>query len=470
MAATALREHLGKDLQATELLEVTLRRADSVSETLNPFVHRLDERAMEAAKESDLRIRTGDARSLEGLPMTVKDTLWVQGVESADGSRARSGFVPPATDVAVRRAEQAGAVIFAKTTNPELCYFGYSRSDLNGETANPWDLQRTAGGSSAGAAAALAAGVGPLALGTDGGGSLRIPAAFCGAATHKPTNGAVPYWPDLSAWPTLSVIGPMARSVTDLLMLFNVIAGHEEADLFSAPETSPKSVRDGLADAVLAFDVDRGGSIPIEPYVRELFGTVIEELRTGGATMVAEAPDRPESGVATWLTVATAEARAAHKREFEEHSQLLGEDARTFLAMGDEVTGQGLARAQRARSEIHVAYARFFEETGADVLLTPALGLAAFASDTLCPAYVDGVPIERPYDDWQGHLWDANLAGLPAAVVPIGLAGPNLPIGMQIVGRRFDDATVLARALAIEDLLGLEMRPPSLTSQAAPRA
>jgi Asp-tRNA(Asn)/Glu-tRNA(Gln) amidotransferase A subunit family amidase len=219
-----------------------------------------------------------------------------------------------------------------------------------------------------------------------------------------------------------------------------------------------------LAQTTLAVDVDRGASIPIEPYVRELFDRVIEEVRATGATVLAERPDRSDSGVAAWLPIAAAEARAAHSREFEDHPHLLGEDARAFLTIGDHVTGRELAAAQRARAAIHSSYAEFFGETDADVLLTPALGLTAFGLDTLCPAEVAGVPIARPYDDWQGHLWDANLAGLPATVIPIGLAGSNLPIGMQIVGRRFGDAMVLARALAIEDLLGLDLRPPPLPS------
>src|SRR5262249_28316141 len=154
------------------------------------------------------------------------------------------------------------------TTNPEFCLYGYSVSKLNGPTRNPWDLDRTAGGSSSGAAVALAGGIGPLALGSDGGGSLRIPAAFCGGPAHKPTNGLVPYWPQAAAWPTLSVIGPMARRAGDLLMLLRVISGHHEADFHSAANTSQLSDSGALRNLRAAISVDRGGTIPIEPDVR----------------------------------------------------------------------------------------------------------------------------------------------------------------------------------------------------------
>jgi Asp-tRNA(Asn)/Glu-tRNA(Gln) amidotransferase A subunit family amidase len=460
LGATELRARLGKELSATELIEQTLERATLADEAINPFVHMLEERAYAAAAESDRRFAAGEARPLEGLPLTVKDTLWMEGIESADGSRARAGFVPSDTDLAVSRAQEAGAVIFAKTTNPELCYFGYSTSDLNGDTANPWDTTRTAGGSSSGAAAALAFGAGPLALGTDAGGSLRIPATFCGVAALKPTTGIVPNWPGLQPFPTLSVTGPMARHAADLELLLDVIAGYAPHDLSSLPCEPFPGPRDGVSELRVVVDVDRGGRIPIEPYARSAFERVLEELRAAGATVVGDRPDHGINAAEDWLTIAGAYARATHAPEYEAEPCLLGDEARIFLEFGETVGSLALARAERSRGDVHASYSAMLERNDADVFLTPALGLVAFGLDVVSPSHVDGVEIERPYDDWSGHIWDASLAGIPACVIPIGLDDDSgLPIGLQLMGRRFDDKRVLAAASAIEALLALDLRP-----------
>ncbi len=449
-------------LSAVELLEATLAAARSLDPRLKPFVHLLDENALHAARESDRRLRAGSARALEGLPLTVKDSLWLEGIETADGSRAREGWLAPATDVAVARAQAAGAVIFAKTANPELCLFGYTASELNGASANPWDLSRTPGGSSGGAAAALAARVGPLALGSDGGGSLRIPAAFCGVAAHKPTFGLVPYWPDVPAWPTLSVIGPLAREVRDLELLLGVIAGPEPADPYSSSAPAQPDASPSLAGLRVIADVDRAGAVPIEPAVRETFDAVIGELRKAGVSVVVEHGPPRESHVREWLTIASSDARAAFAAELADSAELLGEDTRDFLAWAERLSATELAAAERARIEIAAAYAELFARTEATAILGPALGLEAFGLDTQCPREVAGVRIERPYDDWQGHLWDANLAGLPACVIPMGLGPAGLPLGLQIMGPRLSDWRILAFARAVEQVLALDLGPPAL--------
>ncbi len=461
LGACELRALLAeRQLSACELLDSTLAAAARLDPRLRPFVHVLEDRARAQAAESDRRLRSGGARRLEGLPLSVKDSLWLAGVESADGSRAREGHIAQATSVAVARAEDAGAVVFAKSANPEFCLFGYTSSELYGASANPWNADRTPGGSSGGAAAALAAGIGPLALGSDGGGSLRIPAAFCGVAAHKPTHGLVPSWPDLPPWPTLSVIGPMARQAGDLELLLEVIAGYEPADPFSLPVKPAAPTRTGLSELCLAVDVDRGATVPIEPDVRTCFDGVLERLRDAGASLLSEGVERTDSGVREWLAIATTDASAAYASELAGDRRLLGADTRAFLGLAERIGGLELAEAQRARAQVAAAYAEFFGRTGAAAILTPALGLEAFGVDTECPTEVAGVEIERPYDDWQGHLWDSNLAGLPACVIPMGLGDEGLPVGLQIVGPRFCDRQVIAIAIAIEKLLALELRAP----------
>jgi Asp-tRNA(Asn)/Glu-tRNA(Gln) amidotransferase A subunit family amidase len=201
LSALELRAALTRrELSAAEALEAVLDRADAIEGPLNPFAVRLDDRARRAAAKADAALARGDAGPLCGLPLTIKDSHWLAGVTSAVGSHALADFVPHETSAAVERLEAAGAVIYAKTTTPEFCYFGITESPLNGRTSNPWNVARTPGGSSGGAAAALAAGAGPLALGGDGGGSIRIPSAFCGLVGFKPTFGLVAREPCSPAW------------------------------------------------------------------------------------------------------------------------------------------------------------------------------------------------------------------------------------------------------------------------------
>src|SRR5688572_15434076 len=208
-----------RDLSATDALDAVLRRADEIAGTVNPFSIRLDERARRAAREADGALARGEGGPLGGIPVTTKDSHWMAGVASTSGSRSRRGFVPTETVGAIARLEAAGAVVFGRTTVPEFCYFGTTESELFGRTANPWRLDRTAGGSSGGAAAAVAAGCGPLSLGGDGGGSIRIPAAFCGIVGFKPTFGLVPHEPSAAGWKTLVTLGPLARSVADARLM-----------------------------------------------------------------------------------------------------------------------------------------------------------------------------------------------------------------------------------------------------------
>ncbi len=220
--AAALRR---RELSAVEALDEALERADAVPEA---FVVRLDERACETAAAADATLARGEGGPLTGVPVTVKDSQWLAGVPTTFCSQAVEPLVPVETVAAVRRLEDAGAVIFAKTTTPEFCYAGTTPG-----LGNPHDPTRTPGGSSGGAAVAVASGAGSLALGGDGGGSIRIPAAFCGVVGFKPTFGAVPREPSSAGWKTLVAYGPLARSVADARLMFSALAGRDAFDRHS---------------------------------------------------------------------------------------------------------------------------------------------------------------------------------------------------------------------------------------------
>jgi Asp-tRNA(Asn)/Glu-tRNA(Gln) amidotransferase A subunit family amidase len=442
-----------RELSARHVLEAVLDRADRVQGTINPFAVRLDDRARRAAAAADAAIARGEGGLLRGLPVTIKDSHWLAGTTSAAGSRAAANFVPSETSAAVERLERAGAVIFAKTTTPEFCYFGITESPLNGPTSNPWNAERTPGGSSGGAAAAVAAHVGPLALGGDGGGSIRIPAAFCGVVGFKPTFGLVAREPCSPGWKTLVSYGPMARSVADARLMLGAIAGWDPRDRHSLTVPGPAAGREaGRLRAVVSEDL---GFAPLDDDVRRAFRTVIGALEDSAAELIEDRPGLPSS-VEPWALIATAEGRMAEAYAFEHHHDLLGPATRAFLAFGGKVTLRAYVSAQMQREQIYRAYVEMFERTGATVLLTPAVGCQAFPHGSTRPTDIGGTPIEAPWEDWCGFLYDANLAGLPACAVPIGIGDAGLPVALQVLGPRGADTAVLDAAEAVERVAGFK--------------
>jgi Asp-tRNA(Asn)/Glu-tRNA(Gln) amidotransferase A subunit family amidase len=446
-----------QEVSAVEVLDAVLQRADDVGPALNPFAHRLDDRAWQAALRADEARRRGEGGPLCGVPVTVKDSRWIAGVESNHGSRSLIGHVPTETCAAVQRLEDAGAVVFATTTVPEFCYFGVTDSPVFGRTSNPWDLSRTCGGSSGGSAAAVAAGIGPLSLGGDGGGSIRIPAAFCGLVGFKPTFGLVPHEPSAAAWKTLVALGPLARSVADARLMLATLAGWDPRDRHShdgvdldVPAPDPGRLR-----VLVSGDL---GFAPVDDDVRRVFRATVDRLAAAGVDVV-EAHPKLRSSMQAWSTIACAEARWSESEAYENHPELIGRDALDFLAFGEQFSAGDYVRAQFERERIHRAYADLLSDTGAAALLTPTLGCEAFPHGTRHPESIGGVPITDPWLDWAGFLYDANLAGLPACAVPIGLGDDGLPVSLHVLGLRRQDGTVLAVAETVESLVGFDSRP-----------
>jgi len=440
-----------------DALEALLRRADEIAGPLNPFSARLDDRARRAALAADEALGRGEGGPLCGLPVTTKDSHWMSGVESTSASRARRGFVPAETVASIERLEAAGAVVFARTTVPEFCYFGVTESALFGRTSNPWNLDRTAGGSSGGAAAAVAAGCGPLSLGGDGGGSIRIPAAFCGIVGFKPTFGLVPHEPSSAGWKTLVAVGPMARSVADARLLLTAVAGFDPRDRHSLP-TVPLDMPAPEPAALRVVVSEDLGFAPLDDDVRGGFRAAVDQLADAGVRIVADGPGLGTS-VQVWSAIALAEAYFSENEDFVHRRAELTEPAADFISAGGQVTTEQYVRAQFAREQIHRAYVDLFSRTGATALLTPTLGCEAFPHGRRHPDAVGGVPIQPPDFDWAPFLYDANLAGLPACALPIGLGDDGLPVSMQVLGRRCDDGHVLAAAETIEQVIGLGVRP-----------
>ena len=422
-----------RTLSAAEALEAVLERSDRVGPGINPFALRLDERARAAAKEADRLLARGEGGPLCGVPVSVKDAIWVEGVPCAHGCRALADFTPAESSLAVERLVAAGAVVFAKTTCSELSFAAVTETELCGRTSNPWDPARTSGGSSGGAAACVAAGLGPLALGADDGGSIRIPASFCGLVGLKPTFGLVPTTPGFEICPSLNTVGPIARSAAECRLMLAVLADEPGAD-------GPPPL-DGLTVAVLSSD-----GLSIAPDARRAFEGLGAALEGEGVGLV-EVERSFEKSRRIYETTAGADAYSAYAPLLE-HREALGEKAARIIESGAGVDAGAYARAQEDRLELERAYDRLLAENGARFLITPAVG---------CEAVPHGHETLGHSFDW---FLDANLAGLPACVVPVGLGDHGLPLGAQIVGRRGDDAGVLDLSEAVEKLV--RWQPPLL--------
>jgi Asp-tRNA(Asn)/Glu-tRNA(Gln) amidotransferase A subunit family amidase len=451
--AAALRAGSTSAVSATEasLAAISRRRPD-----LNAITEVLASSALAEAAASDARLARGAGGPLEGVPVTVKDHIWLAGVRATNGSLAHADFVPPVDCVAVQRLRDAGAVIVGKTNNPEFCYRGVTDNLVFGLTRNPHDLSRTPGGSSGGAGASVAAGLTHLALGTDGGGSIRIPASFCGVVGHKPSFGLVPKEPGFKGWKSLSVDGPLATSVRDAALMLSVIAGPSALDDTTVPvdvgDVVGAAVEPGSLDGLrIAYSADLGFA-PVDTSVRAVFAAAVSRLASLGATMIPAAPSLNDP-TALWNTVALAEGYASEGPLLASWRSRMSDGIAEIVEAGASISAATYVDALHDRNAYSAAWARFFASF--DVLVTPTMQMTAFPVGRLRPETIEGRPVDPFFDDWCTLCLPANLAGLPATSVPAGVDESGLPIGLQVMGPRWSDALTLRVAAAFEAALSM---------------
>ena len=281
-----------RDISPVELVGQAFERIDASDGEVNAFAFLLRDQATEQARSAEAAVRRGDQLGpFHGVPISVKEAIWMRGVPCTNGSRALAGHIPVEDAALIRRLRDAGAIVVGKTNISEFCYFGCADNDVYGLTRNPWNLDRTPGGSSGGAAAATAYGAVPLSIGADAGGSIRIPASFCGVFGYKPSFGLVPQGPGWPGYKTLTVNGPIARSARDLAACAAVIAGPDPSDDLSEPEL-PTGFHDGNVEGLrVAYSADLGYA-PVEAEVREAFAAAIGRLRAAGWDFMRHIPGR----------------------------------------------------------------------------------------------------------------------------------------------------------------------------------
>ncbi len=461
-SATELAARLRRgDISAVEVLGAHLERIEAVNPSLNAVVTLCPERALEAARRADGERAAGRTTGpLHGLPIAHKDLVLTKGLRTTFGSRLFENFIPPSDDLIVTRLREAGAILVGKTNTPEFGAGSQTFNDVFGATRNPYDLSKTCGGSSGGAAVALAAGMLPIADGSDMGGSLRNPASFCNVVGLRPSAGRVPIHPSRHAWSTLSVLGPMARNVEDCALLFSAMAGPDARSPISLPEPGETFVAPLERDffgVTVAWSEDLGG-LPLDPRVRS--------VGAAGRKVFAEIGCRVEDGEPD-LGGADSVFHALRAFSFVAGFSGSSEDALTRvkdtvrwnLEQGRALTAEDLSRAEMQRTQV---YHRMREFMGRhQFLVCPVSQLPPFDVDAPYPAEIDGTPMES-YIDWMRTCYYITVTGHPAISVPFGFTDDGLPVGLQIVGRYRDDLGVLQLAHAFEQATGAGSRRPRL--------
>ena len=455
----AVRE---KRISARELLDLHLARIEEVNPQVNALVSLDPERAREQASAADDRLARGEeVGPLHGLPFAFKDTHQVAGWRTTFGSPILADNVPETDELLVERIRRAGVVVIGRTNVPEFAAGSHTFNPVFGTTYNPFDLGRSAGGSSGGAAAALATGMVALADGSDMGGSLRNPASFNNVVGLRPGLGRVPEWPLYNAWETTSVEGPMARNVGDLALLLSVIAGPDPR-VPLALETPGRVFAEPLDGTLsglrVAMSTDLGGAFDVDHRVRTVLEAQRQVFEDAGAHVADAHPDLQEAEE-TFRTLRAWHLHAKLGRLLAENPGRLKASLADNIRAGEPLTGADVARAYAQRTTLGERMHRFFEDY--DVLVMPVSQVPPFPADQEYPADIDG-RVQSTYLDWMRSAYFVTVTGCPAISVPAGFTDDGLPVGIQIVAPHSAERRLLEVAHAFERATRVGDRRPTL--------
>jgi len=453
-----------REVSCEEVMRAHLEQIERVNPMVNAIVTLLPERALDGARMADAAIASGQpVGPLHGLPVAHKDLLVTKGIRTTFGSPIYQDFVPDTDAILVERLRAAGAITIGKTNTPEFGAGSQTFNPVFGATRNPWDLTKTCGGSSGGAAVALACGMMPLADGSDFGGSLRNPASFCNIAGFRPSAGRVPSWPTVNAWFSLPVLGPMARTVEDLALMLSATAGpdarapisiNESGSVFAGP-----LARDfrGLR---VAWSRDLGG-LPVDTRVTEALSSGRRVLEAIGVQVEDADPD---------LTDADEVFRVLRAWNFETSFGALLKTQRHLMKdtviwnieEGARLTGAQVGGAELKRTELYHRVRRFMEQYA--FLAAPVVQVPPFDVNQPWVTEINGEKMHT-YLDWMKSCYAISATGLPAVSVPCGFTRDGLPVGLQIVGRHQDDFGVLQLAYAFQQQTALWKRRPPVAAR-----
>jgi len=457
--ATKQLELLRNDeISVSELAEAHIRQIERLNPQLNALVDFDAERVRTQARQLD---HSRDVRGpLHGLPVTIKSSIATAGYRCEIGSTLHKGNIPKEDAVVVARLRAAGALILGTTNCPEFLMAYETANLLHGRTRNPWDLERSPGGSSGGESAAIAAGLSAVGLGSDSGGSVRVPAHFTGICALKPTPGRIPgrghLPPCVGPFASLGAIGPMARTMGDINLLFSVLAGQDPHDPISPPVALRKASLDDIRKLTIGYFED-DGLVPVTPETRSAIQSAVQALREAGFRVEPFRPSQLEQLRKLWTTFFVQCGALFYEPEIQGKLDRLSPVFSEFLSIADAAGELSTRELLSAWAELDLLRSRFLAEMSEyPVLLCPVASIPAFRHNERTWT-IDGTPVK--YLDAVRHTQWFNAMAMPAAVVPVGSSPEGLPIGIQVAARPFSDETTIAVAAILDAAFGYRIPP-----------
>jgi Asp-tRNA(Asn)/Glu-tRNA(Gln) amidotransferase A subunit family amidase len=451
-----------QELTSQEITEVIIERIEKINPIINAYCTPTFDLARDMAKKADEAVKKGEKLGfLHGIPTSIKDETETKGIRTTFGCKIFENNVPHKDEIAVKRLRDAGIVILGKTNTPAFGYKGVTDNLIFGATKNPWNLERTCGGSSGGAAASMASGLGGLALGSDGGGSIRLPSCFCGVYGLKPNFGRVPHITMKLAGNLGTFVhkGPIVRYVKDAALMLDAIAGEDDSDRYSLPKPNfsyLKRLKEKPNRLNIGYSLDLGFIKALDPEVKKSVLDAVQKFEKLD-WIVEKGRIRMKNPEKTFLIPYLSSFAYMLKPFLKEWKKKLDPGLVMTVGAGLKFSAQDLKIAQIQREMIYDSVCRHFKKY--DILVTPTLACPAFKLGILGPNEIDGKKISPPIG-WLPYTYPFNMTGHPAASIPCGWSSEGLPIGMQIVGRRFDELTVLQVSKAFEEIQPWQDKKP----------
>ncbi|MBM4235000.1 MAG: amidase [Firmicutes bacterium] len=467
MPATVIADRVKtKKVSPTEVVKTFLERIDMINPLINAYCTVAEESALRAARELEEKIKAKiPIGSLAGVPVSIKDVTLTKGIRTTFGSLLYKDYVPQIDSLVVERLKAAGAIIMGKTNTPEFAAGGSTYNDLFGPTRTPWNTAYNSGGSSGGSAAAVAAGLCALAEGNDLGGSLRIPASFCGIVGMRPSPGRIPFYPNDLYWDTMSLEGPMARNVEDLALMFDVLAGPDRRSpvaLMPGEESFHESLKMGLGSKC-SFKVAWSDNLNLTPVDHEVLQVARRSIKTFeqlGCTVIEDCPDY--SGLQETAAVLRGVRYAAlYQDELEkpEFLELVNPNVISNARQGLALSAAAIAKADQYRSRLWQQMLSFFERY--DLIAVPTVPIKPFPADTAYPTSINGQEM-KSYIDWIMLTYAFSVTGLPAISIPCGWTKEGFPVGLQLAGKPGGERELLIAAACFESRQSWHDRRPPL--------
>jgi aspartyl-tRNA(Asn)/glutamyl-tRNA(Gln) amidotransferase subunit A len=453
-----------KELSPVELMDAFLDRIEAINPKLNAYVTVHPELSRELAKKAEDAVQKGeDLGSMHGLPISIKDLTHTAGIRSTSGSKVFENFIPDEDAPLVTRLKNAGAISLGKTNTPEFGWLATTDNDLFGPTSNPWNTEYTSSGSSGGAASACAAGLASFSMGSDGGGSIRHPASFCGLFGIKSTFGLIPRHPAVDGWPTLSHNGPLTRTVEDAALAMDVLTGYDPADMYSTPlppQNFQKNLQRDLKGLRVAYTKDLGYA-EVDPEVARNFVEGLKTFESLGCELVEATPDVSDARK-IFQGVMFVEAVGSDLQFINEAgTSKMSEDLTQFILKRKDIYARDYMAALSKRNALYTRVHTFFQDF--DLLLTPTMAIPPFKHPKTMADYphqVDGKEVSST--GWHPYTFPFNLTGQPAATVPCGFSDAGLPIGLQIIAPKFHDLLVMQASAQYEQANPWNKKRPNI--------